>query len=604
MENTFGERSITIALLGCGAFDVRIRRLPQDAPSTDFQPVAARRSLSPSSPYSDMVCPAVGGAAARQAAASSPYGEFLTGNSVGRLCRFSPDECATREKQTIQRHRELLQTLRESSSTCEDLIADLKACSTPHAAAEFITVTRMCNVAMQRLERFSHLLLTTTTASGSSGPAVLPSRTKTSPNEPKSEGAGPTVPLLPTLSRAEDKRHALTRGEQNIVFRKTHDLILEDGGATAKWNSPLVRSAWMSTRAATSLCAGVYTIRYLVKRPLPIEPLRVGFMLEWVAPTGKKCVDWGRAGGVGASKSSWGVLVAGLTPNETTASAVGSMEGVAAGSLPGLKLFGPTRSENELAGVDDITIQVDLDLPVDQHGMATFHAFHHDAEDPNFTWSVELPVGAVVVPAVSLCGKGQAVTMNVVLSEVYNSMLKSDRKHSPKDGTLLSGSSHVYTSHLEPGFVRKLVVQVQNALSRFANQIQQCCDGGLKTAPSIFPQKKSTSRMHLDRSKRGIRLGKALSDPRQRQKVEHLSTFLCATVDPVRMVLHSLYLLNMKNNVRAEDGKPTDREDGETGNETKRKTNIRIKTMNTMRPHMETVSVAMRIARMISLNKL
>ena len=134
----------------------------------------------------------------------------------------------------------------------------------------------------------------------------------------------------------------------------------------------------------------------------------------------------------------------------TTASAVGSMEGVAAGSLPGLKLFGPTRSENELAGVDDITIQVDLDLPVDQHGMATFHAFHHDAEDPNFTWSVELPVGAVVVPAVSLCGKGQAVAMNVVLSEVYNSMLKSDRKHSPKDGTLLSGSSHVYTSHLEP----------------------------------------------------------------------------------------------------------------------------------------------------------
>ena len=40
------------------------------------------------------------------------------------------------------------------------------------------------------------------------------------------------------------------------------------------------------------------------------------------------------------------------------------------------------------------------------------------------------------------------------------------------------------------------------------------------------------------------------------------------------------------------------------GTKPKEKTNIPIKTMNTMRPHMETVSVAMRIARMISLNKL
>ena len=264
----FWRGSITLAFR-CGAFDVRRGAFPGRAVHV---PAGGGKAFAVTLiALQRLVCPATGGAAARQAAASSPYGEFLTGNSVGAL-PFSPDECATRERQTIQRHRELLQTLRESSNTCEDLIADLKACSTPHAAAEFITVTRMCNVAMQRLERFSHLLLTTTTASGSSGPAVLPSRTKTSPNEPISEGAGPTVPLLPTLSRAEDKRHALTRGEQNIVFRKTHDLILEDGGATAKWNSPLVRSAWMSTRAATSLCAGVYTIRYLVKRPLPTEP--------------------------------------------------------------------------------------------------------------------------------------------------------------------------------------------------------------------------------------------------------------------------------------------------------------------------------------------
>ena len=66
------------------------------------------------------------------------------------------------------------------------------------------------------------------------------------------------------------------------------------------------------------------------------------------------------------------VLVCGLTPDEMTSSVVGTMEDVATGCLPGLKVFEPTRPENEAAAVDDVTIQVDLDLPVHQHGMAQF----------------------------------------------------------------------------------------------------------------------------------------------------------------------------------------------------------------------------------------
>lgn len=515
-------------------------------------------ATSSSSPYSELLIDA-----APREAASSPYGDFL--GSPASPPPPSHDARGARGHQMLVSQAELLETLRESSGLCKQVVGDLEDCAVPHAAQEFLTVVRMCNIAMQRLERYAHLLLLPNQAAPGSRLSSLepPSMRVTAASRPALVETGASAITAPVLSRASSSSRAT--GDQHIVFRATSDLSLGDAGTTAIWNSSLAGTAWMSTRATSSLCAGDFLVQFRVKRDCPAQSLRVGFMLEWVTPVGKRCVDWGLAGVVGASKSSWGVTV-GRTSNSprnsssssATISPVLTVEAATEDQddLPGLKTYVPNANDAMT------TIQVELHLPVAQPGSATFRAFCDSDEDTDFSWTIALPPGSVAVPAISLHARGQAVTLSVSKTDggdceagAEPGAARADRSN--KNGELHDGTvaTQANTSHLAPGFVRKLAVQVQNALARFADQIQIFCNGGPKAAPSILPERNAVP---CDRAKRGARLGKALSDPRQRRRVEHFSTFLCATVDPVRMVLHSLYLLD-----RQREGSSTNNNSGE-----------------------------------------
>ena len=468
----------------------------------------------------------------------SPYGAYL--NAEINSTPYSDALSQSPTQQCVSEgvsHAQLLQVLRESSSLSKKIIDDLASCSVPYAAAHFLTVLRMCTTALNRLEKHLPSLINECSL-------LLPQSLFTM----SSKTHAPSSLLRSNSMNMSSQVDSSNLKHDQTTFRKTNDINLTNNGSTANWNSVLMSPAWVSTRTTSGLWGGNFSIKFDMAESVFKHPLRVGIMLEWVAPTGKKCVDWGDDGTVGSSQSSWCVCI---DPVEAGAP---EDEGHMC-----VKFYDAGEFDNEVNATvpvrgSSISVLVDVTIPTCKPGLATFHIVLDDFKDAAIKpWRVRLPPGSVIIPAISVCSREHVVTLKVAKTTMLANEVSILTSGSAKDKKVLTADEMAATegkclpppnilhqpqlSQLSVSFLFNCVVQVQNALVRFACHILHDFDDILNQAPIGLKQTTRDDRSDLDKH-----LDKALNNPRARRILEHDSTFLCASVDPLRMVLHFLYL--------------------------------------------------------------
>jgi hypothetical protein len=137
--------------------------------------------------------------------------------------------------------------------------------------------------------------------------------------------------------------------------------------------------AWVPVESEAHLHGGIFTWDFLVEEMAEAQ-IGLGFMLLW-----DQGLDWGFYGYLGAGKTAWSY-------DPSTGDVVTRTKSVAGG----LPTFADGRH-----GV----VSVRLELPRTEPGIGIFIVDHIEAPP------IELPVGAVVVPAACLLREGQRVRL-------------------------------------------------------------------------------------------------------------------------------------------------------------------------------------------------
>ena len=138
--------------------------------------------------------------------------------------------------------------------------------------------------------------------------------------------------------------------------------------------------AWVPATTNAKLYGGHFDFNFIVEE-MANRQIGVGFMLLWdVGP------DWGFFGYLGASFTAWSY-------DPSTGDVVTNTESIQ-GNLP--------KFDDGHSG----TVSLNLNLPVDEPGSAKF-SVNGASSNP-----IELPVGAVVLPAACLLAESQQVTLS------------------------------------------------------------------------------------------------------------------------------------------------------------------------------------------------
>jgi len=187
----------------------------------------------------------------------------------------------------------------------------------------------------------------------------------------------------PQLLKAED----LTEGENGeFRFKQQPDLEETEEGRAVEWKKPSP-ACWLQAPTALRLHSGKFSLDFSVESPVAGQ-IGAGFLLDWnVGP------DWGFFGYLGSSTSSWSY-------DPSTGDVVYNTRSIR-GGLPKF---------SEHSGV----IRIEFLLPRNAAGVATFIV------DGEKTPSIDLPDGAVVVPAACLLKKGQKVTLKNFVHETLS----------------------------------------------------------------------------------------------------------------------------------------------------------------------------------------
>jgi hypothetical protein len=189
----------------------------------------------------------------------------------------------------------------------------------------------------------------------------------------------------PSLRRASEFAE---RDIGRLIWDPTHNpdlLSFSDDRRTVEWGPrrPTFKGpyppAWVPIRSRAHLHSATFKWDFVVEEMADAQ-IGVGFMLQW-----DQGLDWGFFGYLGAGVTAWAY-------DPSTGDVVSKTESIA-GDLPTF--------ENRHSGV----VSVRLALPRARAGTGTFVV--NGSEAP----TIQLPVGAVVVPAACLCREEQRIRL-------------------------------------------------------------------------------------------------------------------------------------------------------------------------------------------------
>ena len=81
-----------------------------------------------------------------------------------------------------------------------------------------------------------------------------------------------------------------------LRWKRTADINASSDGSTATWNSKIHDIHWCSTKCTSRLHNGSYLLELHCQTTPKLRHIRIGFLLEYLASTGRKHVDWGQDG--------------------------------------------------------------------------------------------------------------------------------------------------------------------------------------------------------------------------------------------------------------------------------------------------------------------
>ena len=192
----------------------------------------------------------------------------------------------------------------------------------------------------------------------------------------------PLLPLLRASSRA-----ATAIGEARWDTTQNAELLHFDGDV-ATWRRPAAvpeqyPPAWVPASTLAQLHSGTFRWDFEVEH-MQSAQLGLGFMLVF-----EDGVDWGLYGYLGAARTAWSY-------DPSTGDVVNATESIAGGL--------PTFEDGESG-----TVTVELELPRDAPGRGRFIVNGQASPD------IELPAGAVIMPAACFLREGQQVRFGEVV---------------------------------------------------------------------------------------------------------------------------------------------------------------------------------------------
>lgn len=164
-------------------------------------------------------------------------------------------------------------------------------------------------------------------------------------------------------------------------WKNKDSLILSNDNQTMEWNPENGQIAFLPEITTLRLHSGKYSLDFNIEE-MNSAQIGVGFMLLWV----NELLDWGFYGYLGSGFSAWSY-------DPSTGDVINAGTSIQ-GGLP--------KFENKYSGI----ITVELNLPRNAEGEGKFIVNGVESSPIN------LPIGAVVVPAATLLRKDQKITIS------------------------------------------------------------------------------------------------------------------------------------------------------------------------------------------------